>query len=322
MLQIAMMMHASLFTRRRVQAGSITRLVFNRLKCCFCVSLLLVPTVFAQQTDKALLWSIMEGERQAGYLLGTIHSEDPRVLDFPEHFLDLLRANQVFAMEIVPDFPTLNRLTEYMQYQDGTTLESQLGEERFVQVRAALSSYQMPADWIAQMKVWAAVMTLSVPRPETGLFMDLSLSLHAAGSGLKVVGLETLEEQISFLENMPMEQQLELLDQAVSEHDQVREVHDLMVDSYLQNDLQALEIEAGAQLSQLDQAVQDYFIGQGINARNHRMLKSLLPLLENDSVFVAVGALHLPGESGLLALLRQHGFRLEPEPLPFGTIKQ
>jgi uncharacterized protein YbaP (TraB family) len=48
----------------------------------------------------------------------------------------------------------------------------------------------------------------------------------------------------------------------------------------------------------------------------------LLPLLEKDRVFVAVGALHLPGESGLLALLRQQGFRLEPEPLPFIANRQ
>jgi uncharacterized protein YbaP (TraB family) len=39
-------------------------------------------------------------------------------------------------------------------------------------------------------------------------------------------------------------------------------------------------------------------------------------------VFVAVGALHLPGESGLIALLRQNGFRLEPHPLPFDADKQ
>jgi uncharacterized protein YbaP (TraB family) len=321
-LQIAMMMHLSSFADRQGGARLITRMCFGRLACWVCVMLLLSPAVFAQQADKALLWSIMEGDRQAGYLLGTIHSEDPRVLDFSEHFLDLLRSNQVFAMEMVPDLPTLNRLTEYMQYQDGTTLESLLGPERFARVRAVLSAYQMPDEWIARMKVWAAVMTLSVPPPETGFFMDFSLSLRAAGSGLKVVGLETLEDQLSFLENMPMEQQLELLDQAVIEHDQVREVHDRMVDSYLEDDLQALETEAGAQLDHLDQAAKDYFIGQGIHARNHRMLEALLPLLEKDRVFVAVGALHLPGESGLIALLRQHGFRLEPEPLPFLANKQ
>jgi len=320
-LQIAMMMHSRLFVGRQGHAGRIILKGFSRLACLVCLTLWLSPAAFALQADKALLWSIMEGEQRAGYLLGTIHSEDPRVLDFPEHFLDMLRSNQVFAMEMVPDLPTLNRLTEYMQYKDGTTLESLLGPERFVQVRAALSSYQMPSEWMARMKVWAVVMTLSVPPPETGFFMDFSLSLRAAGSGLKVVGLETLEEQLSFLENMSMEQQLGLLDQAISEHDQVREVHDRMVDSYLKDDLQALEAEAGAQLGQLDQALKDYFIGQGINARNHRMLEALLPLLEKDQVFVAVGALHLPGESGLLSLLRQHGFRLEPEALPFNADK-
>jgi len=265
------------------------------------------------------MWSIMDGDRRAGYLLGTIHSEDPRVLEFPEKFLEQLRSNQVFAMEMVPDLPTLSRLTEYMQYQDGTTLQSRVGPERYGKITSVLAQYQMPPEWIAKMKVWAALMTLSVPPPETGFFMDFSLSLRAAGSGLRVVGLETLEEQLSFLEDMPMEQQLALLDQALLEYDQVQEVHNRMVDNYLTGDLQALAAEAETQLDKLDTKAKDYFIGQGIDARNHRMLEALLPMLERDQVFVAVGALHLPGESGLIKLLRKHGYRLQPEPLPFSA---
>ena len=152
--------------------------------------------------------------------------------------------------------------------------------------------------------------------------MDFSLSLRAAGSGLRVVGLETLEEQLSFLENMPMEQQLALLDQALLEYDQVGEVHKSMVDNYLAGDLQALKTEAESQLDQLDQETKDYFIGQGIDARNRRMLESLLPLLDQSRVFVAVGALHLPGDMGLIALLRKNGYRLEPELLPFSASVQ
>jgi len=279
-------------------------------------------SVLAGQADTALLWSIKAGERQAGFLLGTIHSEDPRVLDFPEEFLDMLSSNQVFAMEMVPDLPTLSRLTEYMQYQDGTTLQSHIGAERFEQVISVLSYYQMPSEWVAKMKVWATVMTLSVPPPETGFFMDFSLSLRAAGSGLRVVGLETLEEQLSFLEDMPMEQQLSLLDQALLEYDQVREVHDRMVDNYLGGNLQSLAAEADSQLDQLDQEAKEYFVGQGIDARNLRMLQAILPLLDQNQVFIAVGALHLPGESGLLSLLRGQGYRLEPLALPFSAVKQ
>jgi uncharacterized protein YbaP (TraB family) len=55
---------------------------------------------------------------------------------------------------------------------------------------------------------------------------------------------------------------------------------------------------------------------QGIDARNGRMLESLLLQLEDKRVFVAVGALHLPGEKGIVELLRQSGFSLTPLPLP------
>ena len=289
-----------------------------RAKLFLYLGLVFSPAVFAQAEDTALFWSIMQGDRQAGYLLGTIHSEDPRVLDFPQDFLQQLASNEVFAMEMVPDLPTLTRLMDYMQYQDGTTLESRVGSERFMKIRSALANYQVPADWIAKMKIWATVMTVSVPPPKTGFFMDFSLSLRASGSGLQVVGLETLEEQLSFLEDMPEDQQLALLDQALLDYDQVTNVHDQMVEKYLKGNLQGLQVEAENQLEQLDPATKDYFISQGIDARNLRMLESLLPLLEKSTVFVAVGALHLPGDSGLIALLRRQGYRLQPELLRFG----
>lgn len=272
--------------------------------------------VVAAENDRALLWSLSHGGEPAGFLLGTIHSEDPRVLDFKEEFLQQLASCEVFAMEMVPDLPTLTRLTDYMQYQDERTLESEIGSERYAKVLSTLSSYQVPADWVAKMKVWATVMTLSVPPPETGFFMDFSLSLRAAGSGLEVVGLETLEQQLSFLENMPEDQQLVLLDQALREYDRVQKVHDEMVLNYLTGDLQRLQSTAQVQLEELDWETRDYFISQGIDARNHRMMDSLLPLLEESRVFVAVGALHLPGKEGLIELLREQGYELKPEPLP------
>jgi len=283
--------------------------------------LLLLPAwlAAADDGDRAIYWSVSRDGRPAGYLLGTVHSEDPRVVDFPEAFVGQLVANDLFAMEMVPDLPTLTRLTEYMQYQDGTTLESRVGPERMGRLREALSGYQVPADWVSGMKVWAVVMTLSVPPPESGLFMDFSLSLRAAGAGLKVVGLETLEEQLSFLEKMPMEQQLALLDQALAEHGRVREVHDQLVAAYLAGDLGSLQETTELQLAELEPETRRYFIEQGIEARNRRMLEALLPLLEQGTVFTAVGALHLPGPEGLISLLRSRGYALEPLPLPFSA---
>lgn len=272
-----------------------------------------------RSTDSALFWSVQKDGRPAGYLLGTIHSEDPRVLDFSDGFLDMLRSNQVFAMEMVPDAVTLERLAEYMKYPRGQGLEAVLGSERFRALESALSAYQVPADFIRMMKPWAAMMTLSTPPPDTGFFMDLSLSLRASGNGLEVVGLETLEEQLSFLENMPMPMQLDLLDQAIAESDRVVEVHDQMVNAYLQNNLQALQALSDEQLGEVGEDARNYFVELGIHARNRRMGDSLLKLLGQNTVFAAVGALHLPGEQGLINILRRHGFVLNPLPLPFAA---
>jgi len=294
--------------------------IFSPLCIFFMALVLSFSPVLTYADDTAIYWSITKQEKAVGYLLGTIHSEDPRVLDFPLDFLDQLGSNQVFAMELVPDLPTLQKLTNYMRYQDGTSLQSQVGQGRFKEILKLLSRYQVPPDWIENMKVWAVVMTLSVPPPETGFFLDFSLSLRAAGSGLKVVGLETLDQQLSFLEEMPMPQQLELLDQAMTDYQRVQEVHDQMVDAYLADDLQALRKESELQLGQLELQLKEYFIERGINVRNRRMLASLLPLLEESAVFVAVGALHLPGEQGLIALLREAGYQLQPQPLPFAQL--
>jgi uncharacterized protein YbaP (TraB family) len=279
--------------------------------------LLLPPDPAAAAGDRALYWAISRDGEAAGFLLGTIHSEDPRVLDFPDQFIAELTANPVFAMEMVPDLPTLTRLTEYMHYQDGTTLESRIGADRYARLRAALADYRVPDDWVRRMKVWAAMMTLSVPPPETGLFMDFSLSLRAAGAGMQVVGLETLEEQLSFLEDMPMAQQLSLLDQALDDYRKVADIHTDMVDRYVEGDLERLVAQSDEQLAELPPETRAYFVERGIVARNHRMFEALLPRLEQGRVFVAVGALHLPGDSGLIALLREQGYAVTPLPLPF-----
>jgi len=266
--------------------------------------------------DIALFWSLQKNGQQAGYLLGTIHSEDPRVLDFSEAFLDKLRSSEVFAMEMVPDALTLERLGNYMNYPPGQGLAAEIGAERLQALATALSTYRVPLERVERMKPWAAMLILSTPPPETGFFMDVSLSLRASGNGLEVVGLETLEEQLSFLDNMPMPMQLALLDQAIAEAGQVGVVHEQMVTAYLGNNLAALEALSDEQFQAVSQATREYFIELGIHARNQRMADALLPLLEQKTVFAAVGALHLPGETGLISILRQHGFTLSPLAMP------
>ena len=302
----------------KTSCGAVRRLGYC-LRGLLAAVLLSAAGATALAAETSLYWSISRDGEPVGRLLGTIHSEDPRVLDFPDAFVTELTSHRVFAMEMVPDLPTLARLTDYMHYQDGTRLVDVVGPERFALLQTTLEGYRTPPGWVDGMKVWAAVLTLSVPPPETGFFMDLSLSLRAAGAGLRVIGLETLEQQLAFLENMRLDQQLELLDHALAEHGQVDAVHGALVDSYLEGDLSSLEELSNEQMQDLEPDARDYFMSEGIDARNRRMLESVRPELEKGGVFIAVGALHLPGETGLVNLLRSNGYQLEPLVSPFSA---
>ncbi|MEE4175317.1 MAG: TraB/GumN family protein [Xanthomonadales bacterium] len=279
------------------------------------------PSSARAGAEHDVFWSIHDEAGHAGYLLGTVHSEDPRVLEFTETFLGSLRGCEGFAMELVPDLPTMRRLLAYMELPEGESLDTLLGPERFEAVKAAVAGYAVPEDRLRRMKPWAAMMTLSLPPPKTGLYLDFSLSLRAAGFGARVTGLETLEEQLSFLERMSPEDQLRMLDQALADHDRVQVVHDELVTTYLEGDLDALEAMARAEMAVLPEATRTWFQAEGIDARNRRMVSNALPRLEEGCLFIAVGALHLPGDQGLLTLLQEAGYRLEPEPSPFCSVR-
>ena len=283
----------------------------------FAIAVTLIVTSALQAEsdyDQGLLYTISKDGTHHGYLLGTVHSDDPRVLDFSPEFIEALYSSDTFAMELVPNQPTLTRLKDYMYYTDGTTLKDRIGEERFLRVAEAAQSYHLGPDQLATMKVWAAMMTLSIPPPKNGLFMDLSIALQAAGNGLEVVGLETLDEQLSFLEDMPADQQILLLDQALDDYENLGKYYEELITTYLTSDLDALQSQSNDHLAALPEEVSEYFFAEGIDARNKRMRDRLVTQLESARVFAAVGALHLPGEGGLVALLRSAGYEVRPAP--------
>jgi uncharacterized protein YbaP (TraB family) len=90
-----------------------------------------------------------------------------------------------------------------------------------------------------------------------------------------------------------------------------------MVDAYLSGELSAITRISDEQFAELDPDIREYFLSLGIQERNRRMTGNLVLLFQDSQVFAAVGALHLPGPHGLIALLREQGYSLTPLPSPF-----
>jgi len=175
-----------------------------------------------------------------------------------------------------------------------------------------LAAYGMPELVVQRMKPWAAAATLSLPRPQTGLFLDMLLYTQAAAQGKRVYGLETVSEQVGAMETMPRDVQITMLRDAVAQHDQLDQIIEALINAYLQRDLNALESISDEAMQQGDERVAQLFTSEVVVNRNRRMLERMQPRLREGNAFIAVGALHLPGKEGLLNLLRNKGYRVSP----------
>lgn len=271
----------------------------------------------------SVLWSVEHGDQLRGYLLGTLHSEDPRMAEPPAVIWQAMERSNVFAMEIVPDMESLSLLNQAMYHDnDENDLESVIGAEMFDELAGYLEDYGLTRAQALTLRPWAAAVMISVPPPDTGLFMDIAYAMRARAAGLEVISLETVEEQLAFLEGMEPAQEMELLTQAVSDYEQMESIHDELVNLYLGGDLNALQQFSNEQMEGSSEALRSWFQTRGLDQRNRGMVEVMLQQWTADDgspdvLFTAVGALHLPGENGLIELLRKQGYTLTPIPVTF-----
>lgn len=258
-----------------------------------------------------VFWSVTDDGGNRSWLLGTVHSEAPRLLEFPPELLEALQNSERLALELVPDAGMLDTLNQAMHY-DSDRLEQVLGSELYGKVVELLEQhYGMGEPAVRRMRPWAVAMTLSIPAPQTGLFMDLALSIRAGGMGLDVVALETLDEQLGFLQGIDEQGQIELVRQSVEEFDRMDEMLEALISAYLAGDLDRLEKLSRQEIDRMDPELARHFEQVGLVERNRRMVERAVPYLREGGLVIAVGALHLPGEDGLVELLRAEGFQVE-----------
>ena len=125
--------------------------------------------------------------------------------------------------------------------------------------------------------------------------------------GLQLIGLETPSEQVNLLYNsIPVERQAKMLVEAIREKDASTLQAEELNKAYLTGNLGEIEkIGKGDQWSVEETAL-------FVDERNMRWMNELPELIKDQSCFVAVGCLHLVGETGLINQLRQAGYTVEP----------
>ena len=260
--------------------------------------------------DHGLLWEIRGDGTTSSYLFGTIHSDDPDVLRLAAPVRQAFDGADSVILEVLMDMEAMVSSSSAMLLLDGRMLSDIIGRTLFEKTASAVSTRGIPEVVLERMKPWAAATTLSVPLPETGQVLDLKLFQEAEQAGKQLHGLETIREQFDVFDTMPERDQVVLLKDTVDNLDTIAEMNADLLSAWKRRDLAAMMAISDASMRTGDQRMAREFEQRLITDRNRLMADRVEPYLQQGSAFIAVGALHLPGDNGLLGLLESRGYTI------------
>jgi uncharacterized protein len=280
----------------------------------------------AVPNTKALLWRIERKGVPASYLFGTIHSTDTRVTTLSPAVTAAFGASRTVALEIVerPGESGTAALQQILAskglYAGGNGLKDVLTSAEMTTLGTTLAAEGIPQNAAHLLRPWFAAFALAVPvcekqRTAAGLLpLDKRLERDGIAQGKQVVGLETMQFQFNAIMDLPEDVQVSFLKATVATLQLRDDALEVVHQAYLRRDLgiampftKRIIERAGYDAAAIDAIERDIAI-----KRNYGMRDAARPLLQQGSAFIAVGALHLLGKEGLVALLRADGYSVMP----------
>jgi hypothetical protein len=269
-------------------------------------------TAATQSFEHGLLWRIEKPGVAPSYAFGTIHVDDPRVLRLPPAVTRAFGQSKSFTMEMLTDETAQRKFTRASRLGDGEDLPTLVGEDLYEQVAEKMRDRGFPDSATRRLKPWSVLLTLLLPRERPVVILDYALYQIAQDQKKPVFALETVEEQIEAFDGMPIDVQIGLLESVVRHEDEIPAMTKALIQAYLDRDLKRMW-DVNVLFTALDpgtESLNEVFLDRVLFSRNRRMTETIVPRLDAGGAFVAVGALHLYGERGILALLKQQGFRI------------
>jgi uncharacterized protein len=274
------------------------------------------PVRQVEVADPAL-W-VVSDEDSTVYLFGTVHILRPE-LDWMTPQVEAAFASadtlymeaDVFSAEAQATMQAM--IPQVGLLPQGESLTSKMSDEALADLDVIAGRLGAPSETIRAgidpLKPWLAGLQLAVAQmqaagydPNSGV--DKHLAERATEAGKSFGYFETAEEQIGFLSGLPMETQLadlEIgLEQAVENPDQLSD----LVSAWAQGDMGRLDALLNTEMRQTSPELYERIIVQ----RNRNWVPLVEEIVAGEGVaFVAVGSGHMPGENGLIALLRDAG---------------
>lgn len=273
---------------------------------------LLLSLPAAAEPPVPLLWRI-DADAGSVYLLGSVHLLKPS--DYP--LSPLVDAAYGDSEELVFELSPADmqsgavsaRMMRLGSLPAGETLRDHVSDETWSEVeRYVAGGGYLPMSAIERMRPWFLALTLSVMEMQrAGLDPSFGIELHfmraLAADGKPALGLETVDQQLALFADSSAEEQDQQLQQTLSQlgemPDQLEKMHAL----WRAGDGEALHALVRTEMKDFP-ALYDRLIAD----RNRAWIAPIeAQLADPGGEMIVVGAAHLIGDDGVVALLRERG---------------
>jgi len=276
------------------------------------------PALAAEEIPygRGLLWQIEGAGAEPSYLFGTMHTAEEGVARLAPPVREAFDRAESLTLEVIMTPEAQMNLAMSMALTDGRTLDQVLGPDLFRRTVAAGRPYGFGQQQLRVFKPWAVMTLLSLPPSEVRRqaagrkALDQRLQDEASARGLPLHNLEEIHEQISLFNDMAEADQVAMLDATVEQSGKVEGMFEEMRDAYLSQHPALIFNLMQAQQTGYDPELVQVFTDRFLDERNDRMVERMQDRLAEGGAFIAVGALHLPGERGILSQLEERGYEL------------
>lgn len=267
-------------------------------------------------TEKALLWKISaNGLKKPSYLLGTIHLIPKKQFALSEATYDALAESRRVTFEI--DMKEMTNLVSQFSLlpkafmRNGKTLRDLLPDEDYRFVKQKLESQGMAIGMLERLKpLFLSTMFGAEEGSAMGnanmTSVEMELYQQVKRRKLESAGLETAAYQMGIFDSIPYEIQAKMLLETLRNADGTDMEFDQMIELYLQKDINAMEAMMGEAGNGMEQ-YQDVLLDN----RNRNWIPTMSRMMREKPTLFAVGAGHLGGNAGVIALLRKEGYQVE-----------
>jgi uncharacterized protein YbaP (TraB family) len=288
-----------------------------RISTAVAIGLILGAGAAAQTRGRTFLWKVQSGG-SVMYLAGSVHALTADAYPLNPAYQRAFDASSALVEEI--DLAEADPLSGGLGllakgiYQDGRTFSSAVSRQTVTLVQEKLKNTPLALDLIQPMKPWMVMLMIeALGSQDAGLDPELGLDKHfynlATDGRKQVIGLETAESQIDRFDKMPEAMQEQMLRSELAEMDTEKSSLRSILTAWQTGDAAAIEKMLLASFTTNPAAYASL-----ITERNRNWMPQLETCLRRSSpCFVIVGAAHLVGPQGLLAMLQQKGYRVEQQ---------